>query len=196
MESVFSQNWIVDENRGEGGSFYRGESDGMKRMLTFAVNQMIQCSSNDFPPGGVHYTSKNRKKVRRGEGGYSLTGEVRIYIIFEKNIIEQWRKIYKGDSGFSRGSSYRSSSLLSIKRDYEGASDVPQRKLDLDGLTPFEKNFYVESLSMAAMSKSEFDEYRQRREITVEGKDVPKPVKSFSRCWVSRYNLAEFPFHV
>ncbi|KAL2555599.1 Late embryogenesis abundant protein domain-containing protein [Forsythia ovata] len=75
MESVFSQNWIVDENRGEGGSFYRGEWDGMKRMLTFAVNQMIQCSSNDFPPGGVHYTSKNRKKVRRGEGGYSLTGE-------------------------------------------------------------------------------------------------------------------------
>ncbi|KAL2555598.1 DEAD-box ATP-dependent RNA helicase 20-like [Forsythia ovata] len=78
-----------------------------------------------------------------------------------------------------RGSSYRSSSSLSIKRDYEGASEVPQRKLNLDELTPFEKNFYVESPSMAAMSKSEFDEYRQRRKITVEEKDVPKPVKAF-----------------
>lgn len=49
----------------------------------------------------------------------------------------------------------------------------------MDGLTPFEKNFYVESPSVAAMSDSEVEEYRQRREITVEGRDVPKPVKSF-----------------
>lgn len=32
---------------------------------------------------------------------------------------------------------------------------------------------------MAAMSESEVEEYRRRREITVEGRDVPKPVKSF-----------------
>jgi ATP-dependent RNA helicase DDX5/DBP2 len=51
--------------------------------------------------------------------------------------------------------------------------------LDLDGLTPFEKNFYVESPSVAAMSDKEVEEYRLRREITVEGRDVPKPVKSF-----------------
>lgn len=53
------------------------------------------------------------------------------------------------------------------------------RKLDLDGLTPFEKNFYVESSAVSAMSESEVEEYRLRREITVEGQDVPKPVKSF-----------------
>lgn len=29
------------------------------------------------------------------------------------------------------------------------------------------------------MSESEVEEYRRRREITVEGRDVPKPVKSF-----------------
>ncbi|KAL2473034.1 Uncharacterized protein Fot_48770 [Forsythia ovata] len=52
-------------------------------------------------------------------------------------------------------------------------------KLNLDGLTPFEKNFYVESPSVAAMSESEVEEYKWRREITVEGKDVPKPVKAF-----------------
>lgn len=49
----------------------------------------------------------------------------------------------------------------------------------MDGLTPFEKKFYVESPSVAAMSEAEVEEYRLRREITVEGKDVPKPVKSF-----------------
>lgn len=32
---------------------------------------------------------------------------------------------------------------------------------------------------MAAMTETEVDEYRLRREITVEGKDVPKPVKTF-----------------
>lgn len=82
------------------------------------------------------------------------------------------------DSGFGGASNYgglvRSSSE---RRDYDRA-DSP-RKSDLDGLTPFEKNFYVESSSVAAMSEREVEEYRQRREITVEGRDVPKPVKSF-----------------
>ena len=82
------------------------------------------------------------------------------------------------DSGFGGASGYgslvRSSSS---KRDYDVAE--PPRKLDLDGLTPFEKNFYVESPSVAAMSEKEV-EYRLQREITVEGRDVPQPVKSFS----------------
>lgn len=56
----------------------------------------------------------------------------------------------------------------------------PQRKLDLDGLTPFEKNFYVESPSVAAMTDRDVEEYRKTREITIEGRDVPKPIKSFS----------------
>lgn len=50
---------------------------------------------------------------------------------------------------------------------------------DLDGLTPFEKNFYVESPSVAAMTEDEVEEYRKKREITVEGSDVPKPVREF-----------------
>ncbi|KAK1549141.1 hypothetical protein Q3G72_030785 [Acer saccharum] len=45
----------------------------------------------------------------------------------------------------------------SSKRDYDVAK--PPRKLDLDGLTPFEKNFYVESPSVAAMSEKEVEEY-------------------------------------
>ncbi|KAJ0759630.1 putative RNA helicase [Helianthus annuus] len=76
------------------------------------------------------------------------------------------------DSGLG---GYNSSSS---KRDYE--STEPQKKVDLDGLIPFEKNFYVESPNIAKMSESEVEEYRAKREITVEGRDVPKPIKTFS----------------
>lgn len=82
------------------------------------------------------------------------------------------------DSGFGGSAGYSSSVRSSSKRNNYDSLEPP-KKLDLDGLTPFEKNFYVESPSVAAMSDREVDEYRQRREITVEGRDVPKPVKSF-----------------
>jgi ATP-dependent RNA helicase DDX5/DBP2 len=84
----------------------------------------------------------------------------------------------RSDSGFGGTSSYGSSgSHTSSKKDNDG-NESP-RKLDLDGLTPFEKNFYVESPAVAAMTDTEVEEYRKLREITVEGKDIPKPVKSF-----------------
>ena len=80
------------------------------------------------------------------------------------------------DSGFGGASSTYTSS----KKDNDGnESSSSPRKLDLDGLTPFEKNFYVESPVVAAMTDAEVDEYRKLREITVEGRDIPKPVKSF-----------------
>ncbi|KAI9160848.1 hypothetical protein LWI28_012057 [Acer negundo] len=59
---------------------------------------------------------------------------------------------FGGASGY--GSSVRSSSS---KRDYDVTE--PPKKLDLDGLTPFKKNFYVESPSVAAMSEKEVEEY-------------------------------------
>ncbi|KAK9926819.1 hypothetical protein M0R45_024029 [Rubus argutus] len=52
-------------------------------------------------------------------------------------------------------------------------------KQDFGNLVPFEKNFYVESPSVRAMSEHEVVVYRARREITVEGHDVPKPIQTF-----------------
>lgn len=82
-------------------------------------------------------------------------------------------------SGFGGASSYGGGSARpsSERREYV-RGDSPA-KSDLDGLTPFEKNFHVESPAVAAMSEREVEEYRQRREITVDGRDIPKPVKSF-----------------
>lgn len=83
------------------------------------------------------------------------------------------------DLGFGGASGYGSGSVRSSssKRDIDGLESP--RKPDLDGLTPFEKNFYVESPSVAAMSEKDVEDYRERREITIEGRDVPKPVTKF-----------------
>lgn len=82
------------------------------------------------------------------------------------------------DSGFGGLSSYSAPVQSSSgRRDYDGVESLKRK--NLDGLPLFEKNFYVESRSVAAMSEREVDEYRKQREITVEGHNVPKPVKSF-----------------
>ena len=52
-------------------------------------------------------------------------------------------------------------------------------KPDLRNLVPFEKNFYIESPSVRAMSDHEVMQYRASREITVQGHDVPKPIRMF-----------------
>ncbi|XP_010501121.1 PREDICTED: DEAD-box ATP-dependent RNA helicase 20-like [Camelina sativa] len=97
----------------------------------------------------------------------------------------------RSDSGFGGASSYGSSRshTSSMKKDSDG-NDSP-RKLDLDGLTPFEKNFYVESQAVASMTEAEVEEYRKLREITVEGRDIPKPVKSFRDVGFPDYVLEE-----
>ncbi|KAK1577100.1 hypothetical protein Q3G72_018970 [Acer saccharum] len=96
----------------------------------------------------------------------------------------------RSDSRFGGALGYGSSICSSSsKRDYDVAE--PPSKLDLDGLTSFEKNFYVASPSVTAISEKEVEEYRLQREITVEGRDVPKPVKSFSDVGFPEYVMQE-----
>jgi len=64
-------------------------------------------------------------------------------------------------------------------------------KQDFKNLVPFEKNFYVEGPEVQAMSEQEVTVYRARREITVEGRDVPKPVRFFHEA-----NFPEFCLQV
>ncbi|XP_026399506.1 DEAD-box ATP-dependent RNA helicase 20-like isoform X1 [Papaver somniferum] len=90
-----------------------------------------------------------------------------------------------GGGGYEGGSRYSSSS----KREKVEVSSP--KKFDLDGLTHFEKNFYVESPSVASMTEDEVEEYRIKRQITVEGKDVPKPVKEFTDIGFPEYVMQE-----
>ncbi|KAB2002147.1 hypothetical protein ES319_D11G045700v1 [Gossypium barbadense] len=46
-------------------------------------------------------------------------------------------------------------------------------------LVPFEKNFYIESPAVREMTEQEVMFYRRTRDITVQGHDVPKPIRMF-----------------
>ncbi|KAL5160278.1 DEAD-box ATP-dependent RNA helicase 20 [Glycine soja] len=98
----------------------------------------------------------------------------------------------RSDSGLGAptgfGGSVQHSS--SNRRDYDDGGS-PKRNLSLDGLPHFEKNFYVESPAVRAMTDAEVNEYRQQREITVEGRDIPKPVKSFHDAGFPEYVMEE-----
>ncbi|XP_010915213.1 DEAD-box ATP-dependent RNA helicase 20 isoform X1 [Elaeis guineensis] len=91
----------------------------------------------------------------------------------------------RSDAGFGGGSqSYGRGYESSSKREAEVGAD-------LDGLTLFEKNFYVESPSVVAMTESEVEAYRRKREITIEGRDVPKPIREFRDAGFPDYIMQE-----
>lgn len=56
---------------------------------------------------------------------------------------------------------------------------LPLPKPEFGNLVPFEKNFYVESPSVSAMTEQDTAQYRASRDITVEGHDIPKPIRVF-----------------
>ena len=67
-------------------------------------------------------------------------------------------------------------------RGRDGLDTLALPKPDFRSLIPFEKNFYVESPSVQAMSDAEVAQYRRLRDITVEGREVPKPVRYFQEA--------------
>lgn len=64
-------------------------------------------------------------------------------------------------------------------RDRNDLDNISLPKQNFEGLIPFEKNFYRESPTVQAMSEQEVAAYRRARDITVEGRDVPRPVRAF-----------------
>ncbi|KAK1294937.1 DEAD-box ATP-dependent RNA helicase 30 [Acorus calamus] len=56
-------------------------------------------------------------------------------------------------------------------------------------MIPFEKNFYSESPSVRMMTEQDVALYRRKRNITVEGRDVPKPVRVFQETNFPDYCL-------
>ncbi|KAL7098418.1 hypothetical protein ACP275_09G016900 [Erythranthe tilingii] len=67
--------------------------------------------------------------------------------------------------------------------------NITLTKPDFRGLIPFKKDFYVESPSVRAMTEQEVLMYRAHREITVEGQDVPKPIRMFQEANFPDYCL-------
>lgn len=80
-----------------------------------------------------------------------------------------------GGRGGGRGGSRGGSARGELDR-------VSLPRPEFGNLVPFEKNFYVESPSVRAMSEHEAMMYRAKRDITVEGHDVPKPIRLFQEA--------------
>lgn len=83
----------------------------------------------------------------------------------------------RGGGGFGGGRGGRGSRPRGDDLD-----NISLPKQDFSGLIPFKKDFYVESPSVRAMTEQEVVMYRARREITVEGHDVPKPIRVFEEA--------------
>lgn len=81
--------------------------------------------------------------------------------------------------GLSRGGGRGGRYGASSKGDLDNIA-LPRQ--DFGNLVPFEKNFYVECPSVRAMSENEVKLYRSRREIIVEGHDVPRPIRMFEEA--------------
>ncbi|KAL2515269.1 DEAD-box ATP-dependent RNA helicase 30 [Forsythia ovata] len=62
-------------------------------------------------------------------------------------------------------------------------------KQDFGNLVPFRKDFYIESPSVSAMTEQEVAMYRARRDITVQGNDIPKPIRIFQEASFPDYCL-------
>ncbi|KAI0529446.1 hypothetical protein KFK09_001996 [Dendrobium nobile] len=92
-----------------------------------------------------------------------------------------------------RGGGFGGRGFSSEKRDFSKPRDdldnIVLPKQNFHGLIPFEKDFYVESPSVKAMSEQEATLYRRRRDITVEGYDIPKPIRFFQEANFPDYCL-------
>ncbi|KAL5084070.1 ATP-dependent RNA helicase dbp2, variant 3 [Trichoderma cf. simile WF8] len=62
---------------------------------------------------------------------------------------------------------------------------------DLSTLPKFEKDFYKEDPDVSSRSAAEVDEFRRKHQMTIAGREVPKPVETFDEAGFPRYVMDE-----
>lgn len=76
----------------------------------------------------------------------------------------------------------------SFKKDYNGpGASLRKPRWDMNSLPRFEKNFYREHPAVQARSNEEVETYRSSKEITITGRNYPKPVQSFEEMNLPDY---------
>ena len=63
--------------------------------------------------------------------------------------------------------------------------------IDLSTLPKFEKSFYKEDSLVSSRSEREVEAFRKAKEITVQGKNVPRPVQTFDEAGFPKYVMDE-----
>ena len=62
---------------------------------------------------------------------------------------------------------------------------------DLSQLPVFEKNFYIEHPEVSKRSAAEAEAWRGKKQVSIEGRGVPKPVYTFEEASMPDYVLSE-----
>lgn len=119
---------------------------------------------------GNGYVSDRKHDIGRGGGGRGRGGG-------------GGRGGAHGFRGSGRGSRHGGGSSR------DDLNNIALPKQDFKNLVPFEKNFYVECPAVRAMSDQEVMRYRASRDITVQGQDVPKPIRMFHEANYPDYCL-------
>lgn len=72
-------------------------------------------------------------------------------------------------------------------KDNQAGSTLRKPRWDLNSLPRFEKNFYREHPNVQARSMEAVEEYRRIKDITVSGRNCPKPCQGFEECTLPDY---------
>eukprot|EP00058_Branchiostoma_floridae_P013817 XP_002599305.1 hypothetical protein BRAFLDRAFT_64339 [Branchiostoma floridae] len=95
-----------------------------------------------------------------------------------------------GRPGFGSGYNIGGGSRPSLKGSQPGER-LRKPKWDLSKLPRFEKNFYREHPNVSNMSQVAAEQYLTERQITVRGREVPKPVTTFAEGSFPDYVMEE-----
>jgi len=108
---------------------------------------------------------------------------------------------YSATNGYSNGSSYGGAGGAGSYGggSYGGGGDkmsnlganLKTQHWDPATMPKFEKSFYKEDPIITARSTREVDEFRRKFEITVQGKNVPRPVETFDEAGFPGYVMSE-----
>jgi len=70
-------------------------------------------------------------------------------------------------------------------------SSLGRVQWDVSSLPKFEKNFYKEHPSVERLSDADVGDFRAKNSITVQGRDIPKPIRTFEEASFPEYLLSE-----
>ncbi|KAL8601466.1 putative ATP-dependent RNA helicase ddx17 [Nucella lapillus] len=88
-----------------------------------------------------------------------------------------------GYGGFSnRDGGFHGGGGGSSMKGMNPGANLRKPKWDTVTLTPFQKNFYVESPTTAARNPTQIDEFRRTHQITVSGRYIPSPILTFAEA--------------
>ncbi|KAF5666397.1 ATP-dependent RNA helicase DBP2 [Fusarium heterosporum] len=70
-------------------------------------------------------------------------------------------------------------------------SGLKNQEWDLNALPKFEKSFYKEHPDVAGRSDADVEAFRKKHQMTIAGKDIPRPVETFDEAGFPRYVMDE-----